>query len=91
MLISFLLLTLVNGIFAQPVYKQLSNIDGLSNNSINCIFEDSQANLWIGTWDGLNVYNGREFKTYRYNKNNLSSISNNVIRQILEEGTEYIW
>ena len=89
----FLLLVfaVVSPVFAQNVYKQLSNIDGLSNNSINCIFEDSRSTLWVGTWDGLNAYNGREFKTYRYNKNNPHSISNNVIRQIVEESPERIW
>lgn len=86
-----LILIITNECFAQKVYKQLSNTDGLSNNSINCIFEDSKSTLWIGTWDGLNAYNGRDFKTYRYNKNNANSISNNIIRQIIEEGSEYIW
>ncbi|WP_338373336.1 two-component regulator propeller domain-containing protein [Dysgonomonas capnocytophagoides] len=90
-LIALLLSAMVTETIAQTVHRQISNIDGLSNNSINCIFEDSQSKLWIGTWDGLNVYNGREFKTYRYSKYNSKSISNNVIRQIIEEGTEQIW
>ncbi len=73
------------------VLKRLSNTDGLSNNSINCIFEDSKHELWIGTWDGLNVYNGRDFKSFRYNKRSESSISNNVIRQIVEDNKGRIW
>ncbi|MDU1892813.1 MAG: two-component regulator propeller domain-containing protein [Dysgonomonas sp.] len=71
--------------------KRLSNTDGLSNNSINCIFEDSKHELWIGTWDGLNVYNGRDFKSFRYNKKSESAISNNVIRQIVEDNKGRIW
>lgn len=77
--------------YSQNTVKQLSNTDGLSNNSVNCIFEDSEQTIWIGTWDGLNSYNGRDFKTYRYNRNNKSSISNNVIRQILELDPNYLW
>jgi AraC-like DNA-binding protein/ligand-binding sensor domain-containing protein/CheY-like chemotaxis protein len=72
------------------VIKNISNTDGLSNNSVNCIFEDSHRTMWFGTWGGLNSYNGRDIKTYRYNGNNTYSISNNVIRQILEVNG-YIW
>ena len=43
----------------------LTNNDGLSNSSINHIFQDSNGLMWFGTWDGLNVYNGREFKVFK--------------------------
>lgn len=76
---------------SQTISRHLSNLNGLSNNSINCIFQDTGHNIWIGTWDGLNAFNGREFKTYRYSKNNPSSISNNVIRQIIEEDSIHLW
>ena len=36
--------------------EQLDNTKGLSNSSINTIFQDSENLLWIGTWDGLNRY-----------------------------------
>lgn len=75
----------------QYAIKNISNVDGLSNSSINCIFEDSKKLLWIGTWDGLNTYDGREIKVYKFNRNNLHSISNNVIRQICEQNEQYIW
>lgn len=29
----------------------------LSHNSANVVYEDSDKNLWIGTWNGLNLYN----------------------------------
>lgn len=77
--------------FASNVLKQISNTDGLSNNSVNCIYEDSDNVIWIGTWDGLNSFDGSEIRTYRYNRNNPHSISNNVIRQIVEEDKRYLW
>lgn len=76
---------------SQNMVKHISNVNGLSNNSVNCFFEDSQHTLWIGTWDGLNAFNGRDFKTYRYSRTNKSSISNNVIRQVIEQDSSYIW
>lgn len=63
----------------------------MTNSSVNCLLEDSQNTLWMGTWDGLNSYNGREIQTYRYNSRNGKSISNNIIRQIIEEDSIHIW
>ena len=76
---------------SQNVVTQLSNADGLSNNSVNCFLEDSEHALWIGTWEGLNVYNGRNFKNYSYNKKDIGSISNNVIWQIIEQNDSIMW
>lgn len=77
--------------YSQYLAEQLSNRDGLSNSSVNCIFEDSDHNIYIGTWDGLNVFNGRDIKAYRYNRNNSRSISSNVIRKIVEQDSLYLW
>lgn len=77
-------------IYCSVTVKQYSNIDGLSNNSINTIFQDSENKLWLGTWDGLNVFNGRDFIVYRYN-NTSYSLSNNIIRQIEESSDGSIW
>jgi signal transduction histidine kinase/DNA-binding response OmpR family regulator/ligand-binding sensor domain-containing protein len=77
--------------YARNIIRQLSNVDGLSNSSVNCIFEDSEQTIWIGTWDGLNAYNGRDFKTWRYSNVHPHSISNNVIRQIMESDPLHIW
>lgn len=77
------------GLYGNEVHS-ISNIDGLSNNSVNCIIEDSDHTVWIGTWDGLNVYDGRNVSSFRYSKSNPNSISNNVIRQVVEQG-ENLW
>lgn len=84
-------------IVAYPAYahtayvaKPLSNINGLTNNSVNCILEDSGHTIWIGTWDGLNAYNGRSFTSFRYSKVDPNTLSNNVIRQIIEQD-KHLW
>lgn len=76
--------------FASHIVKYLSNINGLTNNSVNCILEDQEHTIWIGTWDGLNAFDGREIVNFRYSKSNLNTISNNIIRQIIEKG-DHIW
>lgn len=76
---------------AQYAVKNISNTKGLSNSSINCMYEDSKKILWIGTWDGLNSYDGREIKVYKFNRNNPHSLDNNIVRQIVEENSRYLW
>ena len=62
--------------------EQLDNTNGLSNSSVNDIFQDSENLLWIGTWDGLNRYDGHKFKVFRPELNNKNSLSNQVILKI---------
>jgi Two component regulator propeller. len=69
----------------------LSNKDGLSNSSINVVFQDSNELMWFGTWDGLNMYNGKEFRVYKPSTGNTQSISNNIIRDIIEEKKDILW
>ena len=71
--------------------ERLSNENGLSNSSVNCFCEDSRHRLWIGTWDGLNVYDGRKFQIYRHRRNSSGSIGNNIIRQIIEQDSLTMW
>jgi len=71
--------------------EQLDNTNGLSNSSVNTIFQDSENLLWIGTWDGLNRYDGNSFTVFRPELNNESSLTNQVILKIDEDNTGHIW
>ncbi|MGC1633447.1 MAG: two-component regulator propeller domain-containing protein, partial [Gelidibacter sp.] len=71
--------------------EQLDNANGLSNSSVNTIFQDSENLLWIGTWDGLNRYDGNHFKIFRPELNNENSLSNQVILKIDEDSAGQIW
>lgn len=73
------------------IYQQITNEDGLSNSSINCVYQDSSGLMWFGTWDGLNVYNGTSFRVYKPESRNEKSISNNIIRSIIEERKGVLW
>lgn len=89
-IITFIAIISQNSYADSYVTKFISNVNGLSNNSINCIWEDKEHTMWFGTWGGLNAYNGRDIKTYKYSSNNANSISNNIVRQIVESG-DYLW
>jgi signal transduction histidine kinase/CheY-like chemotaxis protein/ligand-binding sensor domain-containing protein/AraC-like DNA-binding protein len=69
----------------------ITNRDGLSNSSVTAILQDESGLMWFGTWDGLNVYNGKEFKVFKPDPNNPNSISSNIIRHLVEEDETYLW
>lgn len=63
----------------------------MSQSTVETIFQDSRGYIWIGTNDGLNRYNGYEFKQYKYDKYDKNSIANNYIVNITEDKNGYIW
>jgi len=65
--------------------------NGLSNNSVKCIFQDSQGFMWFGTYDGLNRYDGYEFKTFRNKLNDPTSLPHNYIYTITEDHQNQLW
>ncbi|MGM0581737.1 MAG: two-component regulator propeller domain-containing protein [Bacteroidota bacterium] len=72
-------------------FKNLNVNDGLSQNIVEAIFQDSDGFLWLGTQDGLDRYDGRDFITYNYRIDNENSISNNYIKVIKEDDNGYLW
>ena len=50
---------------AQYMVKRYTMEDGLSQSSVMNIVEDSTGFLWVATEDGINRFDGREFRIYR--------------------------
>jgi ligand-binding sensor domain-containing protein/serine phosphatase RsbU (regulator of sigma subunit) len=73
------------------LFDHLTVKQGLSQGDVNCIFQDSKGFLWFGTQDGLNRYDGYEFKIYRNDPQNPSTISGNFIALIAEDSTGTLW
>ncbi|MDR3251274.1 MAG: hybrid sensor histidine kinase/response regulator, partial [Tannerella sp.] len=71
--------------------RQITSRDGLSNSSVYCLYQDDEHFLWIGTFDGLNKYDGRNINIYKPDINNQYSLSSNVIRKITETEGDYLW
>ncbi|MGF1583884.1 MAG: two-component regulator propeller domain-containing protein [Bacteroidales bacterium] len=64
---------------------------GLSQISVNCIIRDSHGFLWIGTQDGLNKFDGYDFKVYRHQPSDPNSLSNSNINSVIEDRSGNIW
>jgi ligand-binding sensor domain-containing protein/DNA-binding NarL/FixJ family response regulator len=62
----------------------LSSNDGLSQQDVECITQDKYGYIWIGTYDGLNRYDGNQFIQFRHIPGNQNSISDNRILSLAE-------
>lgn len=71
------------------LYKP-ENLD-LSNNAVLCMHQDMDGYMWIGTYDGLNLYNGKNTFTYRSGFDNGFSLSSNIIHNISQAGSDHLW
>ena len=64
---------------------------GLSQNTVNCILQDSKGFMWFGTEDGLNRYDGYNFTVYRHSPDDPHSLSDNTIRAAYEDHLGVLW
>ena len=71
--------------------RHISSRDGLSNSAVIFLMQDKGRYLWIGTYDGLNKYNGTDIEVFKPNINNKHSLSGNVIRKVVESKNDYLW
>lgn len=73
-------------IFDGVEFRTYTIKDGLSNNYINCLTVDAKGVVWIGTNDGINFSNGKQFK-----KVPRSTGENLIVRdfEITEQGNLY--
>ncbi len=78
---------------AQSNYRFIAyNVsNGLSQNSVHCIYQDSDGKLWLGTQDGLNSFDGRNFKHYKYNAADSTTISDQFVLSITEDAQGFLW
>ncbi len=71
--------------------KTLSKQDGLSNNFVTWVYEDSRGFIWFATSDGLNRWDGYEFVVFRHNPGDENSLPNNFILCLNEDHNNNLW
>ncbi|MCW4004977.1 MAG: ATP-binding protein, partial [Candidatus Bathyarchaeota archaeon] len=74
-------------------FHDASNPQSISDSNVKAIYEDSRGMLWIGTTNGLNIFNRETetFTAYFHDASNPQSISNNCIASICEDAFGYLW
>lgn len=72
-------------------FSQITPQDGLSQNHINSIIQDTKGFLWIGTFNGLNRYDGSNIKKFYNDINNQKTLSHQSVNIIYEDNEKNIW
>src|SRR4051812_29154592 len=70
--------------------KYLGIEQGLSNNAVTSIFRDHYGFMWIGTYNGLNRYDGTTFTVFENRWGDSSSLVNNHVTSIAEDHSNRI-
>jgi ligand-binding sensor domain-containing protein/signal transduction histidine kinase/DNA-binding response OmpR family regulator len=65
--------------------------NGLSHNSVWCVLQDSYDFMWFGTSDGLNFFDGKDFRIFRHNPEDITSLGNNYIQALHEDQNQNLW
>jgi ligand-binding sensor domain-containing protein len=80
-------------LFGQGQYRfqHFTIKDGLSQNTVNCVLRDKQGLYWIGTQDGLNLYDGYSVKIFRHDLKDTNTISDNFILSLAQDQYGNIW
>src|SRR5689334_17701720 len=61
-------------------FQHVNNSSNLSNSAVTSAYMDRDDYVWLGTWDGLNRYEGSSISVYKPDPFAKGAISNNVIR-----------
>ena len=95
----FVYLLATNLLLAQPQSAQIKYLnpetftvnDGLSQGYISGITQDHFGFMWLGTFNGLNRYDGYKTTTYTHDPDDSNSISGDNITTVLTDSKNRLW
>lgn len=91
---AIILLILSNSLLLKSsgfLFQHITINQGLSQSSVRSILQDKFGYLWFATQDGLNRYDGYEFKIFRHTPGDSSSLTNNFIYALDQDTKGNIW
>jgi signal transduction histidine kinase/CheY-like chemotaxis protein/ligand-binding sensor domain-containing protein len=89
--------TYKNGVYSyDPLTKTFNHLDdsfGLSHPEVLEIFKDSEQNMWVGTGDGVNLWQeaNQRFISFKNDKNVAESLLGNIVQDIHQSRDGKIW
>jgi signal transduction histidine kinase/ligand-binding sensor domain-containing protein/CheY-like chemotaxis protein len=80
-----------NGLVNRRYQYQISDtLNCLSNDDVRVVYCDRANRIWVGTYDGLNLYNPKKDNFTQYKVYN-SGLTNNTIADIFEDSKGNLW
>lgn len=75
----------------ESAWQPITISDGLSQGMVYDLLEDKEGFIWFATKDGLNRYDGYNFKVFTHDPYNEKSISGNTCTALLQDSKGRIW
>ena len=72
-------------------FKHLNVQNGLTQNIVYHFLQDSRGYMWIGTQNGLSLFDGVKVINFLHSDQDSGSLSGNFISSILEDSAQQIW
>lgn len=68
-----------------------SSLNSISSNLINAIIEDEKGHLWVGTQNGLNEFDGKNFAVYKHIQGASNSLTHNTVLSLHRDSKNNLW
>ena len=72
-------------------FDHYSSQQGLSNNKIHCILQDSKGWMWFGTSQGVCRFDGYHFTVFKFDSDDSTSLKGDLVRVIFEDHKGQLW
>jgi transcriptional regulator with GAF, ATPase, and Fis domain/ligand-binding sensor domain-containing protein len=72
-------------------FQHISRDEGLSQSFVYAILQDQDGFMWFGTQDGLNRYDGYDFKVFVHHPDDPQSISDESTRTMILDRSGTLW
>jgi len=75
----------------EPVFTVYGMQAGLSQGTVNALYQDEAGFIWIGTQDGLNRFDGVEFVAFKHSPDDFTSLSDDYVLAIVAASGGRLW
>ncbi|WP_091145095.1 hybrid sensor histidine kinase/response regulator transcription factor [Mucilaginibacter pineti] len=72
-------------------FSHINSFQGLSNSTVEAIYQDHRGFMWFGTRDGLNRYDGYQITVFKNKPTDTASLSDDYIRCLQEDSRHELW
>ncbi len=75
----------------QYLFDHLTVGQGLSQGAVNCILQDSQGFIWLGTQDGLNRFDGYVCRVFKHDPADPKTLNDGFVLSLAETPDGTLW
>ena len=91
LILAAILLILSAGKTSAQMARLYTSGSGLPNSHIYDIYQDSRGFIWISTENGLSRFDGMDFRTFNFDRNNHNSIASDFVLKVIEDSHGTYW